>query len=426
MRDKLGLILVILLTIGAIFTGYIYADKSAKMNKEHVESITVTQEAATEKPIEKTLLVEDKKNDCHFYIQADTVVLEYKGEEYVFKDWSKYIATETPELTVKNFDDDKEKEIILKIVGELNSDGSYIHHIYILNIDKDDNGNHYFHVNALTQNTFNYLIRNKIKIEITQAKYCKKMGLTAMCLSYENMSYDRDTGIPQDYYYPFKLLQDENGDYLVPEKWERGVGEYTIEEDGVYATLPITVFFKGTNVTQQAGFVKCLVIVQPDFQTGIARKTLNFTPNLEYGVYRPEFYSNKKWSSVMNNSNKSLGGDSVIDFIQYENDFSADINTDDFSKNNSDLNKLSKIEVNQDCVKLYAKPGYSFSKEFVKNQQYSLPLEMQLNTKIANYDTSYTAEITTNKKGNQVLTINFDNQYDQQYMTKLTINFGIK
>lgn len=426
MRDKLGLILVILLTIGAIFTGYIYADKSAKQNKASVESITVTQEAYTEKPIEKTLLVEDNKNDCHFYIQADNVVLEYKGEEYVFTDWSKYIATETPELIVKNFDDDKEKEIILKIIGELNSDGSYIHHVYILNIDKDEDGNNFFHVNALTQNTFNFLIRSRIKIEITQAKYCPKIGFTSMCLSYDNMVYDRETGIPQNYYYPFKLLQDKNGNYLEPEKWERGTGEYTIEDDGVYATLPITIFYKGTKETQQAGFVKCMIVVQDNNQIGIRSRTMNFTPNQEYAVYKPEYYTNKKWTSVMQNSNKSTGGDKVIDFIQYEKDFTADINTDDFSKNNSDLNKLAKIEVNQNCVKLYAKAGYSFSKEFVEKQQYSLPLEIQTSNGISNCDSSYTAKIDTDKSGNQVLTINFDNQYDQQYMTKLTINFGVK
>lgn len=426
MRDKLGLILVVLLTIGAIFTGYIYADKSAKLNKEHVESITVTQEAVTEKPIEKTLLVEDKKNDCHFYIQADNVILEYKGEEYVFTDWSKYIATETPELFVKNFDDDKEKEIILKIVGELNSDGSYIRHVYILNIDKDENGKHYFHVNALTQNTFNYLIRRKIKAEITQAKYCDKIGIVAMCLAHESIAYDRNTGIPESYYYPFKLLQDKNGNYLQPEKWERGVGEYTIEEDGVYATLPITVSYKGTKETQQAGFIKCMIWVFEDYQIDIVRKSMRFSPNIEYGVYKPELYANKKWSSVLNNSNKATGGDTLIDFIQYEHDYTAEINTDDFSKNNSDLNKLSKIEVNQDCVKLYAKSGYTFSKEFVEKQQYSLPLEIPLSTEFANYDTSYTANISTDKKGNQVLTINFDNQYDQKYMTKLSINFGVK
>ena len=167
-----------------------------------------------------------------------------------------------------------------------------------------------------------------------------------------------------------------------------------------------------------------LSITKDSKEVFIVNQTMSFKPNMEYGAYRYD-YDNKEWQSVWKNANKSAGGDKVIDYIQYDATVASELETDDFSKNSSDLNKLGKIVVLQDGVKLYAKKGYKFSQKLVKRKEYSLLLTLN-NVQSNNYDVAYTAEISQSDNGAEILTIKFDQPYKRDNISKLKINFGVK
>lgn len=57
----------------------------------------------------------------------------------------------------------------------------------------------------------------------------------------------------------------------------------------------------------------------------------------------------------MENASKSTGGDATIDYVQFEGNVNSELETEDFSKNSSDLNKLAGVVILQDEVLLYAK-----------------------------------------------------------------------
>ena len=49
-----------------------------------------------------------------------------------------------------------------------------------------------------------------------------------------------------------------------------------------------------------------------------------------------------------------------------------------------------------------------------------------MNNENNNYDISYTASVSKNEQGNEVLRINYDKQYSRDNMSKFTVNFGVK
>lgn len=425
MKKFADVFLVLLLTACAVFVSYFVADKAVRTDRSAASLTTVTKIAATEKGSDRVLLCENNKKDYHFYKQDNNVILVHKGEEYTFENWSSYIDVEKPKLYFRKLDGDSKNTIIIKLVDDVDEDGSYVYGVYALTEMEREDGTTKYKVNAMTRSSTKQIVDEKVKIEISQSKSCKKIGYTALCYAFQEMAYDRETGVPTGFYNPFQTLQDENGNYLTISSWERGAAEYTVEKDGIYVTFPINVKYKETSEVQQAGYVKCMLSITHDSkEVFIVSQTMSFRANMEYGAYKYD-YDNKEWESVWKNANKSTGGDKVIDYIQYETNVDSELETDDFSRNSSDLNKLAGIVILQDEVKLYAKSGYKFSEKLVNKKEYSLRLT-SAKSQSNNYDVAYTAEITQSSKGTEILTIKFDQPYKRDNISKLNINFGVK
>ncbi|WP_178669210.1 hypothetical protein [uncultured Eubacterium sp.] len=426
MRKIARILLVVALAGCSMFASYFVAQSAVKSDRSSAALATVTKAPVTEKNSDRILLVEDKKADYHFYKQGKNVVLVHKNVDYIFENWSPYIDIEKPELYMRQLDEDKPLELIIKAVECVNEDGSYSYCIYVINEIVREDGTIKYSVNALTRGSTKQVVDEKVKIEISQSPLCKKMGYVAFCYINDAVDYDRDTGVPKSYYNAFHIIQDENGNYPTLDGWERGVAEYTVEQDGVFVTFPITIKYKDTSLVQQVGYVKCMIGVDQYSNTYIAPKTMSFKPNIEYGAYR-NGYDDKQWHSVWKNSNKATGGDSVIDFVQAQLDVSSELETTDFSKSKSDLNKLAGIVVTQDEVMLYAKEGYTFSKDLVAGKEFSVPLERQVDGDNSyNYDVAYEASISKSKKGTEILTIKLDQPYRRGDINKININFGVK
>lgn len=426
MRKIARILLVVTLAGCSMFASYFVAQSAVKSDRSSAALTTVTKAPVTEKNSDRILLVEDKKADYHFYKQGKNIILVHKGNDYIFENWSPYIDIEKPKLYMRQLDSDDPLELIVKGVECVNEDGSYSYCVYVINEIVREDGTIKYSVNALTRGSTKQVVDEKVKIEISQSPLCKKMGYVAFCYINDAVDYDRDTGVPKSYYNAFHIIQDENGNYPTLDGWERGVAEYTVEQDGIFVTFPITIKYKDTSLVQQVGYVKCLIGVNRYSNTYIAPKTMSFKSNMEYGAYNNK-YDDIEWQSVWKNSNKATGGDSVIDFVQAQLDVSSELETTDFSKSKNDLNKLAGIVVTQDEVMLYAKEGYTFSKDLVDSKDFSVPLEHQVNGGNSyNYDVAYEASISKSKKGTEILTIKLDQPYRRGDIDKININFGVK
>lgn len=425
MKKFLRVFIVILLTGCAVFGSYLFADKAVKQNNGSAGEITQTQQPVTEREGERTLLVEDKNKDYHFYTQGEKVIFVHKEKEYEYSGWSENMRLDTPKLAYDDMDKDGEEEILIQLAAAVHDDTVY-HDVYVLNRTVDRLGNEIYRVTAFTNDTVIKMFDERIKLEITQDLNCPKNSIVAFSRIWETISYDRKTGIPDSYYNIFKTLQDENGEYKKIKTWHKGYIETIIDnENHIFVTMPMTVVYEGGD-TQDAGFLKYKVYVSDVFENLITERSMSFVANKEYGLYGYHF-DDKNWTSEINNSNKNIPYENAIDFIQVNSNY-ADINveTSNFALNNSDLNMITGIKMCQDYVELTAKKGCSFSKEALNSNQYSVILNAQGTSTVSNYDISYKATVKKNKQGNEVLRITFDKKYSKAHMSNITVNFGVR
>lgn len=427
MRKFADVFLVLLLAFCSVFASYFVAEKAVKTDRSTAQLATVSKVAATEKDSDRILLCENKKRDYHFYKQGNKIVMVHKGVDYFFENWSPYIDVEKPNLYFRHLDKDPMDKIVVKAVSDINEDGSYVYGVYILSEINNGDGTLKYKVNALTRGSTKQIVDENVKIEISQSKLCKKMGYVALCYPGEEVKYDRTIGVPSgSYYNSFHTLQSPSGKFYSIAGWDRGAAEYTVEKDGIYVSFPITIRYKETDEVQQAGYVKCMLsILHKSYLPYIIPKTMSFKPNMEYGAYKYD-YDDKEWQSVWKNASKSTGGDATIDYVQFEGNVNSELETEDFSKNSSDLNKLAGVVILQDEVLLYAKKGYTFKKSLVKKNDFSVRITQKGDLTETEFDVAYTASVSQSSEKTEILTIKLDQPYKRENISKIKINFGVK
>ena len=126
------------------------------------------------------------------------------------------------------------------------------------------------------------------------------------------------------------------------------------------------------------------------------------------------------------NASKSTGGDATIDYVQFEGNVNSELETEDFSKNSSDLNKLAGVVILQDEVLLYAKKGYTFKKSLVKKNDFSVRITQKGDLTETEFDVAYTASVSQSSEKTEILTIKLDQPYKRENISKIKINFGVK
>lgn len=425
-RNLVYILLVLVLTVAAVFGSYLLADKAARTDS--TAKTTVTKVAETEKPGERVLIAEDKDKDYHFYKQDEKVVMTHSDKEYTFENWGDDITLEPAKLVVKDVDGDGEDEAVIQVAA-FEYDNEIYHSVYVLNHYINGMGESAYKVNAITPTSAVNLFDSKVKFELSQDKSCPKNGIFAACHIYDTIEYDRESGLPKKYYYMFKTLPDSDNGYQKVTGWTKGRADCTLNdsnENNIFAvvTFPMIVLYENS-VTQNAGYFRMGVYVNDSGQTDILGGSASFRAYKEYGLYKYD-YDCEEWTATLNNSNKTVPRDKTIDYIQFTASYNNNVSTDNFGTNDSDLNSVSSITVTDKYIELTAKNGCSFDKSLVDSQQYSLPLSIDTDNENNNYDISYTASVSKNKQGNEVLHINFDKQYSQDKMGKLTVNFGVK
>lgn len=423
-KKGLHLVLVVLLTVSAVFCSYVLAQQAAKRNNSAASAVTVSQQPVTEREGERVLLVENNEYDYHFYTQGDKVIMTHNDKEYTFDGWGDNLRLDTPVIAIKDADYDGEDELFIQVSAAV-KDNTVYHNVYALKRSVDENGEEKYNVDAFTSGTVNTLLDRMIKVELLQDPSCKKNGIFTLAKLTSEIRYDRETGLPESNKYVFRCLQDENHEYLTINNWQKGFAECVLDsESDIYITIPTTVIYTNGE-TQNAGQIKFKGTIDANFNMTVVAKSMSFVANREYALYS-YFFNGEKWNSIINNSNKAVPREKTIDFIQYEASYTNDVDTKDFSNNNSDLNMLSSVTASEDKIELTAKKGCSFSNEMLEQRQFSVNLFNSTNTIDNNYDISYEASVYKNDSGNEVLKITFDKQYSQSVTEKVTVNFGVK
>lgn len=423
-KKGLHLVLVVLLTVSAVFCSYVLAQQAAKRNNSAASAVTVSQQPVTEREGERVLLVENNEYDYHFYTQGDKVIMTHNDKEYTFDGWGDNLRLDTPVIAIKDADYDGEDELFIQVSAAV-KDNTVYHNVYALKRSVDENGEEKYNVDAFTSGTVNSLLDRMIKVELLQDPSCKKNGIFTLAKLTSEIRYDRETGLPESNKYVFRCLQDENHEYLTINNWQKGFAECVLDsESDIYITIPTTVIYTNGE-TQNAGQIKFKGTIDANFNMTVVAKSMSFVANREYALYS-YFFNGEKWNSIINNSNKAVPREKTIDFIQYEASYTNDVDTKDFSNNNSDLNMLSSVTASEDKIELTAKKGCSFSNEMLEQRQFSVNLFNSTNTIDNNYDISYEASVYKNDSGNEVLKITFDKQYSQSVTEKVTVNFGVK
>ena len=423
-KKGLNIVLVALLTVSAVFCSYLLAQQAVKRNNSAASSVTVSQQPITEREGDRVLLAENTQYDYRFFTQGDKVIMTHNDKEYFFEGWGDNLRLDTPVIAIKDADYDGEDELLIQVSTQAR-DNTIYHSVYVLKRTVDENGVEKYNVEAFTSGTVNSMLDRTIKTELIQDPLCKKNGIFAFERFNSEIKYDRETGLPESYKYVFRCLQDENHEYLTINNWQKGFAECVLDsESDIYVTIPITVNYTNGQ-TQNAGQIKVKVTIDKGFHMTIVARSMSFLANKEYALYG---YTDdvQGWSSVLNNSNKTVPRDKTIDYVELEASYLSEVETMDFSANNSDLNMLSSINASEGQIELIAKKGCSFSSEMLEQKQFSANLKISSKTADNNYDISYEASVYKNDSGNEVLKITFDKRYSQSLMNKLTVKFGVR
>lgn len=430
MKVYLRIVVVVLTAIAISFGMYFVSDSNSRKNENARSNTTVTKAPVTEKLDDRILLAEAKKEDYRLYKQGDLVVLVHEGKDYTFENWSKYIDLEKPQIVIDNIDKDPEKEILIKMVGDVvEKTGERIYDIYVLNEAQDEKTNEkYYFVTLISNNTWIELLNIFVKMEISQLETCDKAIQVALAMSYSSINYDRDTGIADGYTAWFRALQDENGNYLKIKGWTKGVGQYTIEGDHVIKLqVPIYIQYEDTDEVQQAGVIKAHIGVTAEFEPFVFDHSMSFVASDDYLLHNRKIVAEKAWSFTEANSNTGLysGGDKLIDYISYKTAYTQknDKATTNFATNDTELNALSQIKITESYAELAAKSGYTFDEELVSKRKFKVIIT-DTERPGKKFDIVYDGKIRTDKSGNQILRINFDKKYPKENIETLEIVFS--
>lgn len=374
---------------------------------------------------EKVLIAEVKDADFKLYSAGDFVVVSYKGQEAEFSDWSKNIANETPEIYYNDFDGDGEKEFVIKALKEVDEETKeHVYCLYTVFPIEGEDGKITFTVRLIDRSDWYESFSRSIRAEMSQPSGAPNRLQLAMNTAGQSIAYDSVTGILSSGHGWFaRALTNNAGKYYTFKNWEKGLGEFSIDNEQKQINVGVTVYatYKEVETKQNVGSIKCGLVVAKD-GVSLRSKSLYFEPNSEYTVTDPTVVADANWSATLKNSAPVSGKSSkMIDKLSLKCDFSSVNKTKDvsFSGRNDDSGSIEKIVASNDAIKVYAREGYSFAKTKTVNRDYSAEVTVGK----TECDTSLEAAVET-ENGRSVLVYKLDKNYPSAELANVHIKFG--
>lgn len=427
MKYFLRILLVIVLVVAVIF-GVNYFFKGAPENNGNTDILTtVTKAPATEKNSNRVLIASLEKEDLYLYKNDNVVILKHGGEEYEFENWSSMIDEETPQIYYGNFDSDEDMEIVIKAVAEIDSQTKeYVYNIYLLNPYKAKDGKTKYTVSMASRSTWTDILDNFITAELSQLKLCNKFVQFSMNNADESISYDKKTGIAKNAHSGYvRALQNTNGEYMSIDKWNRGIGTYSVSDNKIFVDIAIDISYKNSTYIQKAGYIHFQLELDKNNKFYPAAKSLKFVAADDYKITDPKTTAQTTWSYTENNSDTTASQtDKIINWVKYDMKYDENITTQSVSFNvdTTDNASIAKITVTESYIEFISKDGYSFDEQSAKTGEFSVIINKGQKDE---FDISYNASVTKNEK-NQMLKITFDKKYPQSEINSITVHFGTK
>lgn len=434
MKQFFKVLLAIAVCIAVVFCTYWYTEsKNTNIENGNIESVTVTKRPVTEKGSDRIFLnsLEQEGQKFELYRCGTDTILVHNGKEYVYYDWSKYITLEKPEMHYNDYDSNPDdKELAIKVVSSNNIEtGGYLYDIYILNPFVDEKGEPQIDLFVASKSDWNNIFTKDMNIELSQPSFCPKFVQVAMTYRWkESIKYD-DNGMADCIYKAYShALKDGKGGYLRTQRWALGQGVYSFTEDeNLRVDVDVKLLYEGTNEVQELGALYYEVWVKENNSLGCRPRTMGFKANPEYKSLSPKHTAEKGWTYTETNRNQgpSRLGDTNIDTIKYTFDYDIDAQskTVSYDNNETEMKNISKMEFTEKGIKLYAKDGYSFSKNPASTGDFKVVInEGEPGNE---YEIAYKADVSK-KDGNEVLYIEFEHDYPQSYYRTVSIYYNVE
>ena len=415
-----------MIAVAVIFGVYYGINEHAKLPNPFPET-TVTKAPATEIHGNKELIASLTSEDILLYRDGDTIILSFKGKTQEFDNWGKKFDSEPLEIHYANFDDDKAKEIVIRGVDYKSDNGETVYCLYYLDPVKNKDGETVFSVSYLDRNNWISIVDVMLQEKLTQLTNYKKIAQFSINYANTYITYDKETGLATNGYSGyFSALADKNGQYMTIEKWSKGAGIYSISADNkIFIDIPVIVSYKNSGDIQRAGSIHFQIIKNKSGGMAVASKSLVFVPETEYRVSNPTTYTSTPWSYTEKNSDITIDKDKTnIEWIKYSPAFNSatTLQTLSYGALDSDIKNISKVVLTESYIELFAKKGCKFSNSADKSEFSVIINDGQSDS----FDISYTAQVTVNSKGNEVLRIYFDKKYPQSEIKTIQVIYGAK
>lgn len=432
MRYFLRILLVILICVAVVFGMYRFTDGKDTSSGDNTIT-TATKAPATEKGSDRILLAHQEYGEDVYdlYLQDNNTIFVHNGKEFVYDNWSKYIAVEAPEMYVGDFNRDSVvDDVALRVAGSVNSEtGGYIYQIYVLSPAIDDDGNEVYKLNVCNERTWKDKFNVEISLEISQMSSCKKIIQLAMSAKYRDsdITYDQETGaVDGDYIKYIAALRNDEGGYYNTDRWKYGESVYYINEDNeITVDTDVFVYYKDTTEIQNIGKLQCKLYLNSVNSFSFIPRSIIFKQNPKYrassrkpGDGAPWKYTETNYSTYSN-----IQGDTVIDWLTYEFTYNPEVSerSTSYANEGTEMRNISKFELTESYLKLYAKEGYTFSD--IPAQKGDYRVFINPDNEDLKYDISMSATVEQ-VDGVDVLTIMFDKAYfaDEPEYIKICYN----
>lgn len=418
--------LIPILLVLAVFTG-VFVYSVNYRNQENQKQFEIAEQRETKRASKKEtpltdddIIAQNEESGYKLYYK-DGIATVAKGDAKLeFSGWSNSIDAKKPELYYNDFDDDGEKELIIRLAdgrSEATGKTEYDYVLYMFEEAEKDGKKQLTYITA-TSNNWRTVFKNSINFEITQLK-CKKFLQIAMNDADSKIEYDEKTGITDNKYVAYALTNSNSKkEYYTLLKYNSGLGIYTISEDGKI-TLDIRVIIKynESELNYYIGNIHSEIVVSDGFFR-LKPNTITFIPLDDYTVTDPRDTANADWSYEIKNLSPSKAGDTISSITTQFTVGSGSGSSLYFGNYSGDITNVDSVKFTQSSVTLTAKDGFTFDENFVKNGNFKV-LAGQGRT-----DISYTAQVKNSADGSTLI-INFDKSYDREDLSSVVINYGI-
>lgn len=415
MKKIIPLVVLLIAAIGVFVYSVNY--RNNRQAQQNINSESTTENIDTDNTItEADIIAENTEAGCRLYYKNNIVTLVYSGATLDFNNCAKAVESETPELYYNDFDNDGDKELIIKFVDDLSDitgkeEKSYI--LYLITPEEKD-GETVLSYTAASKNTWKNVFDNLVKFEITQLTDCKKYLQFAMNDSSKDIKYDEKTGITDNKHVSYARADcsDKKKFYTVS-NYRRGLGIYDIQDDGsITLDVQVIINYEEAVGNYHIGNIHCnMMIEKGEFM--VKPKTISFSVLDSYKINDPRDRAEDSWSYTVNNTDTVSAGNALIKNINADFSVSPRGNAENrnFSRADDDMKYIESVEINESGVVLKAKSGAHFDAEQTDNGRFEI-----IN---GNEDISYTAEIREDE-----LVIRFDKTYEKDALSNIKIGYG--